>query len=231
MALLSVVGLIVAGLVFKGYQSGPAAPQTQNTLQGSWERVATIKADESRSSEQASTSSIAIEAGKLNINTATAAQFDEMLPGIGPKKAQTIVEYRERIGAFTHVDQLDEVSGIGAKTMETLRPLVSVGDAENLAQAALPVATPLPVTPAEPPSLPEPSVPVAISSDGRVNINTATAEALAEGLPGVGPVLAQRIIDYRNSHGPFQTPMALDEVKGIGPKKLQDLLPLVKLKD
>lgn len=49
----------------------------------------------------------------------------------------------------------------------------------------------------------------------RVNLNTADAAAL-ECLPGIGPALAQRIIDYRTANGPFQTTAEIQDVRGIG---------------
>ncbi|MEN3183805.1 MAG: ComEA family DNA-binding protein [Atribacterota bacterium] len=55
-----------------------------------------------------------------------------------------------------------------------------------------------------------------------VNVNTASQKEL-ESLPGIGEVLAQRIIEYRETHGPFQTPEDLLKVRGIGPKKLEKL--------
>jgi competence protein ComEA len=64
------------------------------------------------------------------------------------------------------------------------------------------------------------------AAGAKINVNTATEPEL-ETLPGVGPVLAQRIIDYRTQHGPFATVDALDDVSGIGPATLADLLDLV----
>lgn len=63
-------------------------------------------------------------------------------------------------------------------------------------------------------------------SGGLININTADAAAL-ESLPGIGPSLAQRILDYRQAHGPFARIEDIQEVSGIGPAtfaKIQDLI-------
>lgn len=61
--------------------------------------------------------------GPVSLNTATAAQLDE-LPGIGPATAARIIAFREANGPFTTVDELDDVSGIGPATVERLRDLV-----------------------------------------------------------------------------------------------------------
>ena len=57
---------------------------------------------------------------------------------------------------------------------------------------------------------------------GAVDLNTATLEQL-DGLPGVGPVLAQRILDWRAEHGRFASVDQLAEVPGIGEAKLEQL--------
>jgi len=56
-----------------------------------------------------------------------------------------------------------------------------------------------------------------------ININTATKEQL-ETLPGIGPVLAQRILDYIQENGPFETMSQLTLVNGIGVKILEGIL-------
>lgn len=63
--------------------------------------------------------------GTVDVNLATAEELEE-LPDIGPVLAAAIVDYRETVGPFRTVDQLDEVSGIGEITLANLRPLVSV---------------------------------------------------------------------------------------------------------
>jgi competence protein ComEA len=59
-----------------------------------------------------------------------------------------------------------------------------------------------------------------------VSLSSATAEQL-DTLPGVGPVTAQKIVAYRQEHGPFTSVDGLDAIPGIGPAKLADLRPLV----
>lgn len=64
------------------------------------------------------------------------------------------------------------------------------------------------------------------ASTGPVNLNSATVDQL-DTLPGIGPVLAQRIIDWRTQHGTFQTVADLNEVSGIGDTIFAELQPLV----
>ena len=63
---------------------------------------------------------------------------------------------------------------------------------------------------------------------GPVSLNSATLEQL-DALPGVGPALAQQIVTYRETLGPFTSVDQLDDVSGIGPAKLEQLRPLVGL--
>ena len=68
--------------------------------------------------------------------------------------------------------------------------------------------------------------PLSPGSGALLNLNTATAAEL-DGLPGIGPVLAQRIVDHRTSAGPFGSVEELDDVPGIGPTIAAELAELV----
>ncbi len=81
----------------------------------------------------------------------------------------------------------------------------------------LEIPTPLPGTPP----------PVSTPAGKKINLNTATLEEL-DSLPGIGPVLAQRIIEYRQTIGPFQSVDDLLHVKGIGSALLEKIRDLVE---
>jgi competence protein ComEA len=68
----------------------------------------------------------AAPAQSVNVNTASAAQF-EALPGIGPSMAQRIVAYREKNGPFKKLEDLMNVQGIGEKSFLKLRPFLAIG--------------------------------------------------------------------------------------------------------
>jgi competence protein ComEA len=71
-----------------------------------------------------------------------------------------------------------------------------------------------------------PGSPSAGGAPGPVHLNTATLEQL-DSLPGVGPVTAQKILDYRGEHGAFGSVDELDAISGIGPARLEQLRELV----
>jgi competence protein ComEA len=76
-------------------------------------------------------------------------------------------------------------------------------------------APPEPVVPAGDPETPA-------APPGPIRLNSATLDQL-DSLPGVGPVTAQKIIDYRTEHGAFSSVDELDAVPGIGPARLEQL--------
>ena len=67
------------------------------------------------------------QSDKININSASDEELDK-LPGIGPVKAADIIAYRESKGGFQTIEELKEVKGIGDKTFENLKDLVTVGE-------------------------------------------------------------------------------------------------------
>ena len=63
----------------------------------------------------------------INLNTATQAQL-ESLPGVGPKAAQRILDYRKQNGHFKKIEDLMNVKGFGEKTFLKLKPMLTVGE-------------------------------------------------------------------------------------------------------
>jgi competence protein ComEA len=86
----------------------------------------------------------------VDINTANAEELALVLIGVGEKKAQAIVDYREQNGYFGSADELDKVKGIGPKTIEKNRDKIVV---------SAPPATPETQTPVTEPPATEPSTP------------------------------------------------------------------------
>jgi len=114
----------------------------------------------------------------------------------------------------------DAVARAGGLTRRAERTAVNfaapVADGQQVLVAARGAAAPVSGTGA--PSAAAPSAPVSLS--------TATAEQL-DTLPGVGPVTAQKIVTYRQEHGPFTAVAQLDAIPGIGPARLDELNGLV----
>jgi len=89
------------------------------------------------------------------------------------------------------------------------------------------IIVPLRVAGATPTAVSDNGTPTAVVT-GPININAATLEQL-ETLPGIGPALAQRILDYRNENGPFTSLEQLASVKGISDRMVDDFRDLVVL--
>lgn len=63
----------------------------------------------------------------VNINTASADELAAALKGVGPSKAEAIINYREANGAFKHIDELVNVKGIGVRTVDLNREFIRLG--------------------------------------------------------------------------------------------------------
>jgi competence protein ComEA len=113
----------------------------------------------------------------------------------------------ERIVAARPIESLsdlDQIPGVGPKTLEKLKPVLTLPDSGATTYTAKPVITTV------------------------VDLNSATLSQL-QTLPGIGPKMAQRIIDERSKH-PFQAVDDLRRVPGIGPKTLDKLRPWVTVR-
>lgn len=91
---------------------------------------------------------------------------------------------------------------------------------QGQAPAQIPTV-PVPV-PGAAPAVNSPKISPVTQGSGLININTASLAEL-DTLPGIGPALAERIIQHREANGPFQTIEDLKSVSGIGNKKFEDL--------
>jgi competence protein ComEA len=158
----------------------------------------------------------------LDLNQADRVQFMQ-LPGIGENLARRIERYRAEHHGFRSVDQLRQVSGIGPKMLEKLRPHVYVEvpasdeEDEPTVKALRPVAAR--VEKEQPPLVVSRKEPLAEP----VDVNRATAAELRR-LPGIGPTLSQRIIETRDQQA-FRSVEDLRRVRGIGAKTLERLRP------
>ena len=72
-----------------------------------------------------------------------------------------------------------------------------------------------------------PAAPVVAPAAATVDVNAASAEAL-DAVPGIGPVLAGRIVAYRAQNGPFPSVASLEAVRGIGPRSIQRMAPYLR---
>lgn len=151
----------------------------------------------------------AAPASIVDLNTASQGEL-EALKGVGPATAKKIIAGRP----YQSVDELTG-KGVPARTVDLIRPFVTVGGAKPAAPVR--VATERSLAP-PPPS----NVTGETSPAGPVDLNTAS-EASLENLPGVGPATGKAIVAGR----PYSSVDDLKKVKGIGPAKLAALRGLV----
>lgn len=153
---------------------------------------------------------------RIDPNRATSIEL-ERLPRIGPGLAERIVAHRQAHGPFRTLGDLDEVSGIGPALLESLAPHVALAPGPPSSQAVRQTVRGT----ARSASQPGPAA-------GRLDLNRATAEQL-EALPGIGPALARRIVEWRAAHGRFRTLESLESVPGIGPALRTRIAPHVRV--
>lgn len=217
-ALLFVCGFALLGLALN--QFAPDALQAADTPSTQVELSDSLSTD---------------KAIQIDIRTASKEEL-MLLPGIGEKRAQDILDYRART-PFANVAELVNVSGIGPKTLNKLLPsLLSFGDTLLLADIIgdlavdsnsgllTPGLSSLVDTPAKPASRKRSGSSSTPKSQltNIVNLNSAGVAELCT-LPGIGEVKAKAVIAFRQENGPFRSVDEITKVKGIGPKTLEKI--------
>lgn len=120
----------------------------------------------------------------------------EALPGIGRKKAEEIVLFRNTNGPFEKPEDIMKVSGIGKSTFDKIKDKIIVRESSGISKTK------------------------ENHKEKMIDINTASLEDLM-GLPYIGKVKAENILEYRAKHGPFQNVEDILKVPGIGPKTFE----------
>lgn len=163
----------------------------------------------------------------ININYAGEEEL-MTLPGINRTTAQNIIEYRKQIGGFKKIEDLALVSGVGAARLTkirnevcvTVKRLTSSGD-DNSGRSSLSGSNKdLEVFTNEPTK----------KKNSKININTSNVFQLMK-INGVGQVLAENIVTYRDKKGPFKSVDDLVRVKGIGNNILSAIRHQICLED
>jgi competence ComEA-like helix-hairpin-helix protein len=161
---------------------------------------------------------------RIDPNTATADELDR-LPGVGPALAERIVERRASHGPYRTLADLDSVPGVGPAMLRDAGPHLGLRPAPAAPSTRRPSQTADPVADWE--RSPTNVTGRAASASGVVDVNTASADELAT-LPGIGPALAGRIVQWRAAHGRFASADALADVPGIGPATVRRLRSRVR---
>ncbi len=190
------------------------SPVTADTgaVQGS-SGLAPLLEKSRESLDEAERRSLPLTAGeRIDPNTAGEEDLDR-LPGVGPAMAGRILEMRRDRGPFAGPQDLLLVRGVGPATLARMTPYLEWSAQPRLGGADRPAG---------------PARKTAVRRPLRLDLNRANQEDL-ESLPGVGPVIAERILRLRQELGRFREVDELRSVRGIGPATIERIRSVVMI--
>ncbi len=207
-AALLVLGL---GLLRTAGESVRSPVTTQGAASADSSGLAVLL-DESRGSRDEAQRRALPLRGDERVDPNTAGEEDlDRLPGVGPAVAGRIVQMRQDHGPFAEPGDLLSVPGVGPATLARISPHLEWPTQPQLGRAARPSG---------------PTTDPAARKPVRLDLNRASRGEL-ERLPGVGPVMAERILTLRDSVGRFRRLEELRSVRGIGSATIERFRPLV----
>ncbi len=145
----------------------------------------------------------------VDLNTAPASVLIT-LPGIGEKRAESIINFRESRGQIVAADDLLKIDGFGPATVENIRPFVAQSNTKQ--------------SPGDEADWEESPTDTGTDPDQLVDLNIGSLSALMT-LPGIGESRAAAIIRFRESSGPIESVDDLLEIDGIGTATVHAIRP------
>ncbi|XP_061197033.1 endonuclease/exonuclease/phosphatase family domain-containing protein 1-like [Saccostrea echinata] len=161
----------------------------------------------------------------LNINYATEEEL-MTLPGINRATAQAIIEYRRKIGGFKKIEDVALVSGVGAVKLNIIRDEITLS-MKRQGSTGPPTEENSPTGSRSDISFRSET---SRKSNGKINVNSSNVFQLMK-VKGIGQVLAENIVTYRDKKGQFKAIDDLIKVKGIGPNLLSAIRNQLSLDD
>ena len=209
-AALLVLGL---GLLRIAAESVRSPVTTQGAAAQDSSGLAVLLDESRRSRDEAQRRSLPLT-GSERIDPNTAGEEDlDRLPGVGPAVARRIVQMRQDRGPFAEPRDLLSVPGVGPATLARITPYLEWSIQPRSGDGVLPS---------------RPSGNPAARRAAPLDLNRASQEEL-ERLPGVGPVIAERILTLRQELGRFRSLEELRSVRGIGPAMIERIRSIVMI--
>lgn len=216
--LLSLLFFLLAGslLYFYRQQSEKVELQVLSEKKPNPEKKSTLDA-------------ISLEPKKVDLNLASAQDL-ERLPAVGPALARTVIDYRNQQGGFKKVEEILNVPGFGKGRYKKVWELLYIDGKKGVHPSQLFKPEIIRRTKKTEKIKHQPADQEEETFEGkRIDINQASLEQLMS-LPRIGKKLAARIIQYRQTYGPFMVKEELFEIEGMTQNLFEKIEPYIEVK-